>query len=466
MANKSRRRSAQRQQAVTREVRKLVQKADSMHFFNLLTGPELLESVEALLPEYRERKYPPTVTLAMFLGQVLSADGSCQNAVDEAIVNRLLNGVTDVGSANTGGYCHARQRLPIEMVRQLARQTGALLTNHTPHAWLWRGRHVKLTDGTTCLLPDTPPNQAKFPQHGQQELGAGFPLARIVGVTSLANGAVLDVAMGPYKGKGTGEHGLFRELRGCFVEGDVMLADSYYCSFYLIADLLSRGVDVLFEQHGARITDFRAGEKLGTRDHVVKWSKPARPTWMTVDEYQRYPSELTLREAKVGKKVLVTSFLNPREVCKRELGRLFLHRWNVELDIRHIKTTLGMDKLSCKDPEMCAKEAWVYMLAYNLIRLLMAQAAVYAGVLPRQLSFKHTLQVWIAWSHRQFLTDAAEDTAALFRLIAQVQVGNRPGRVEPRLIKQRPKPFARLQTTRRRARANIRKYGRPKRLRA
>jgi hypothetical protein len=134
----------------------------------------------------------------------------------------------------------------------------------------------------------------------------------------------------------------------------------------------------------------------------------------------------------------------------------------VEVDLRHIKTTLGMEALSCKTPTMCEKELWVYMLAYNLIRLLMAQAAVHAGVLPRQLSFKHTLQVWSAWSQRQFLTAAPEDTAGLFRLIAQIRVGNRPGRVEPRLIKRRPKPFSRLQTTRDKARENIRKYGHPK----
>ena len=439
---------------------------EAVDFFNLLTGPELLEPLEALLPEYRERKYPPTVTLAMFLGQVLSADGSCQNAVNDAIVDQLLSGLA-AASANTGGYCLARQRLPTEMVCELARQTGALLNKRTPQEWLWRGRHVKLTDGTTTLMPDTSENQADFPQHGQQEFGAGFPLARIVAVISLSNGGVLDIAMGAYKGKGTGEHGLFRELLECFVAGDVMLAYSYYCSYFLIAALLARGVDVLFEQHGARNTDFRTGEKVGTRDHVVKWSKPAaRPEWMTPEEHEGYPAELTLREVKVGKKVLVTSFLNPCEVCKRELGKLFLQRWNVELDLRNIKTTLGMERLSCKTPEMCEKELWVYMLAYNLIRLLMAEAAAQAGVLPRQLSFKHTVQVWIAWSQRQFLSDAPEDTAALFRLIAQVRVGNRPGRIEPRLVKRRPKPFPRLQTTRRRARANIRKYGRPKRLTA
>jgi hypothetical protein len=456
------RQSTRQSRQQQRRVAKQVQTVDANYFFNLLTSPQLLEVVEALLPEHRERKYPPTVTLAMFLGQVLSADGSCQNAVNEANVNRLLIGLS-ADSANTGGYCRARQRLPVEMVRALAKQTGALLGEHTPGSWLWRGRHVKLVDGTTTLLPDSAENQASYPQQGNQARGAGFPIARLVGVMSLANGAVLDVAMGPYQGKGTGEHALFRAMHACFAAGDVMLGDGYYCSYFLIAEMVSRGVDVIFEQHGARKTDFRTGEKLGARDHVVTWSKPARPGWMTLAQYRGYPAELTLREVKVRKKVLVTTWVNPREVCKRELGQLFVQRWHVEVDLRHIKTTLGMETLSCKTPDLCEKELWVYALAYNLIRLLMAQAAAHAEVLPRQLSFKHTLQVWVAWSQRQFLSDAAEDRPALLTLIAQLRVGKRPGRVEPRRVKRRPKPFPRLQTTRRKARANIRKHGRPKR---
>lgn len=451
--------SSQRQQ---RRLAKQVEKVDANDFFNLLTSPQLLETVEALLPEYRERKYPPTECLAMFLGQVLSADSSCQKAVNEAIVNRLLSGLP-ADSANTGGYCKARQRLPTDMVRDLARQTGALLSEHTPAPWLWRGRHVKLVDGTTILLPDSEQNQASYPQHGNQAHGAGFPMARLVGIISLAHGAVLDVAMGPHKGKGTGEHGLFRKLKDGFVAGDVMLADSYYCSYFLIADLLARGIDVVVEQHGARKTDFRRGEKLGPRDHVVQWCKPARPNWMPTEAYAGYPATLSLRETQVDKKVVVTSFLNPREVCRHELRALFPQRWHVEVDLRHIKTTLGMEMLSCKTPLMCEKEIWVYMLAYNLIRLLMAQAADYVSVLPRQLSFKHTLQVWMAWSQRQFVSGAPEDIAALFRLIGQIRVGNRPDRIEPRLIKRRPKPFPRLQTTRQEARENIRKFGHPKR---
>ncbi len=333
MATQSKARPVRQQRRVKTQVQKVAKQVDSMVFFNLLTSPQLLEPLERLLPEFRERLYPPTETLAMFLGQVLSTDGSCQNAVNEALVNRVLSGLS-VGSANTAAYCEARQRLPQEMARELARQTSTLLDAHTPRRWGWRGRHVKLVDGTTIQMPDTAANQEQFPQHEGQKSGAGFPISRLVGVISLAHGGVLDVAMGPYQGKGTGEHGLFRELLGCFGAGDVMVADSYYPSYFLIAALLKRGVDFLFEQHGARNTDFRTGEKLGSCDHVVNWSKPqARPEWMTEHEYDGYPDELTVRETKVRSKVLVGSFLKPREMSKLALGKLFVQRWHVELDL-------------------------------------------------------------------------------------------------------------------------------------
>jgi hypothetical protein len=455
------RRSARQQ----RQIAKHLKKVDANHFFNLLTSPQLLEQLEAHLPEHRERTFPPTVTLAMFLGQVMSADGSCQNAVDEALVTRLLSGMNP-GSANTSAYCQARARLPEALVSTLARQTAALLSQSTPGGWLWRGRHVKLVDGSTAVMPDTPQNQACFPQPEQQREGAGFPLARLVGVISLTHGAILDAAMGAYQGKGTGEHGLFRRLIDCFVAGDVMLADGYFCSYFLIAEMQQRGVDVLFEQHGARITDFRRGAQLGVRDHRVSWTKPSRPDWMSVEDYRSYPDEITVREVKVGKKVLVTTLLNPRQTPKNALGQLFWQRWNVELDLRNIKSTLGMERFSCKTPSMVQKELWVYLLAYNLIRLLMAEGASQAGALPRQLSFKHTLQIWVAWSARQFLSEVPEDTAGLFMLIAQIRVGNRPGRIEPRMIKRRPKPYTFLSAPRWKARQRIRRRGHAKKLRA
>ena len=455
MKQHCKRQSVQKQ----RRIAKHVQTVEANHFFNLLTSSQLLETVEAHLPAHRERQYPPTVTLSMFLGQTMSADGSCQNAVNEVAVNRLLDGMAP-WSVNTGGYCLARQRLPRTMVSALVRQTGELLNAHALPAWLWRGRQVKLVDGTTVLMPDTEANQACFPQHGKQSPGVGFPLARLVGVVSLSTGAVLDVAMGPYKGKGTGECGLFRCLKETFAEGDVMLGDSYFCSYFLIADMMRRGVDVLFEQHGARHTDFRRGKRLGAQDHLVCWTKPVRrPDWMSVEEYAGYPDELTVREVKAGKKILVTTCLSPRSVSKAALEELFWQRWQVELTLRDIKTTLGMEMLSCKMPAMCEKEMWVYFLAYNLIRLLMAEAALQAGVLPHQLSFKHTLQIWVAWSGRQFLSNAKEDSATLFILIAQIRVGNRPKRIEPRAVKRRPKPYARLKNPRQQEREHIKLHG-------
>jgi hypothetical protein len=447
-----------------RQIAKQVEKADANHFFNLLTSPQLLQHVEGHLPEHRERKFPPTLTLAMFLGQVLSADGSCQSAVNEVSVARLLSGL-NAGSASTSAYCQARARLPESMVSALGRQSAALLSASIPQAWLWRGRHVKLVDGTTVVMADTPQNQRCFPQHEQQRAGAGFPLARVVGVISLAHGAVLDAAMGPYQGKGTGEHALLRKLSECFVAGDVMLADAYYCSYFLIAQMQKRGVDVLFEQHGGRITDFRRGEALGVRDHRVSWPKPARPEWMSKEEYGTYPDAITVREMKVGKKVLVSTFLNPRRHPKGALGELYWQRWNVELDFRNLKTTLGMQQLSCKTPTMVTKEFWVYLLAYNLIRVLMAEAASGADVLPRQLSFKHTLQVWEAWSARQFIAEEPEDIAELFMLIAKKRVADRPGRIEPRMIKRRPK-YTFLGAPRWKARRRIQRYGHAKKRRA
>ncbi len=457
----SNRQSAQQQRQIAKQAHQL----DVNHFFELLTDPRLLEPVESLLPEYRERQFPPMLTLAMFLGQVMSADGSCQHIVNQVAVSRLLVGMKP-GSVNTSGYCQARQRLPLAMVCGLARQSGALLGEQMPRAWLWRGRHIKLVDGSTLSMPDTEQNQACYPQHGLQAPGVGFPLARLVAVISLAHGAVLDAAMGPYQGKGTGEHGLFRPINSCFDEGDVMLADSYYCSFFLIAEMLERGVDVVFEQHGARKTDFRRGKRLGTRDHLVHWSKPAKPEWMDEETYNDYPDEIQVREVKVGKKILVTTFLSPRKVTKAELERLYWQRWNVELDLRNIKATLGMDTLRCKTPQMCEKEFWVYLLTYNLIRLLMAEAALRAAVSPRQLSFKHTLQIWVAWNQHQFFATTREDPSVLFALIAEIRVGDRPGRVEPRAVKRRPKPYPRLNKSRHEARKDIEKSGHGKKLRA
>ena len=290
--------------------------AQAVEFFNLLTSPQLLQTTEALLPEHRERLYPPTVALSMFMRQVLEADGSCQKAVNGWAARRVADGLAPC-SVRTGGYCRARQRLPLEMVSALARETGRLLSQKARSQWLWRGRAVKLVDGTGISMPDTLENQACYPQPNTQAPGVGFPLARLVMVICLATGAALDAAIGPHSGKGTGELGLVRRLLQGFSRGDVMLADALYCNYFLIAALMAAGVDVLFEQNGSRITDFRRGQSLGTRDHLVHWPKPARPQWMTPEQYAGLPDELTVREVKAGHQVLVTTMLDHRKVMRR-----------------------------------------------------------------------------------------------------------------------------------------------------
>jgi hypothetical protein len=282
-------------------------------------------------------------------------------------------------------------------------------------------------------------------------------MARIVAVICLSTGAVGDVAMGAYEGKGSGELGLLRTLGSAFNRGDIALAEALYCNYFSISALVQAGVEVLFEQHGARTTDFRRGQRLGSEDHVVRLSKPAnRPEWMSAQHYEALPAELTVREVRRGDQVLVSTL---REPSKGELFELYARRWSVELDLRNIKTTLGMDLLSCKTAQMNEKQIWVYLLAYNLIRLLMSQAAFNAAVLPRQLSFKHTVQIWTQWHAHALGAGRLQHRRRLFELIAARRVGNRPGRIEPRAVKRRPKDYRRLTTTRSEARKHLRIHG-------
>lgn len=449
-----------------RRVREHARNSDAYAFFNLLTGAELFDEVESLLPEHRERLFPPTETLSMFLAQALGADRSCQKAVNEAAVRRLAGGLPRC-STHTGAYCRARGRLPVEMVCTLARYTGRWVTARAPESWRWRGRRVRLVDGTTVVMPDTSANQAVYPQPRSQQPGLGFPLCRMVGIMCLGSGAVLNAATGRYQGKGGDEQSLLRSILDTLECGDVLLGDAYYATYFLLCTLCERGIDAVFEQYGARqrTTDFRCGERLGQRDHLIVLEKPTiKPDWMPQADYEQAPDTLTVRELRTGGKTLVTTLLCAKQTPKSALKSLYRSRWHVELDLRNIKTTLGMDTLSCQTPSMAIKEIWVYLLAYNLIRLMMAQAALLGERLPRQLSFKHTVQLWIAWAHHGHGTDHNDKLHGLLVLIAQQQVGNRPGRIEPRALKRRPKPYPLLTKPREIARAEVRQYGHPKKL--
>jgi hypothetical protein len=444
-------------------LRRGLRAADAYTFFDLLTDDATLHAVESELPVHRERLLPPTETLAIFLAQALSADRSCQHAVNAFVARRVAGGLSPCSTA-TGAYVRARQRLPESMVSSLVRFTGRALTTSAPAAW--QGRPVRLVDGTTVPMPDTPANQATYPQPRTQRPGLGFPLCRLLALLCLSSGAVIDAAICPYHGKGNDEQTLLRTLLDHLHEGDVLLGDALFATYFLLAELQRRGIDGVFEQYGARrrSTDFRRGHRLGTRDHLIEIRKPPqRPAWMTPEQFAQTPDTLTVRELHAGGKTLVTTLLCPQRVPKAEVKALYQQRWHAELDLRCLKTTLGMETLSCKTPAMAIKEIWVSLLAYNFVRRLMLHAAHAACTQPRQLSFKHAVQLWLAWHHRDIGIDA-DAMATLLRLIAQRRVGRRPGRIEPRAIKRRPKPYPLLMQPRAAAREAVRVHGHPSRV--
>lgn len=445
-----------------RSLRRQLHAADAYRFFDLLTDDATLDQVESLLPAHRERLLPPTETLAMFMAQALSADRSCQNAINEFAVRRVAGGLSAC-STSTAAYCRARKRLPQEMISSLVCFTGQAMTASVLPTWTWRGRPVRLVDGTTVPMADTSENQAAFPQPTTQKPGIGFPMCRLLALFCLASGAVLDAATCAYRGKGNDEQTLLRSLLDRLEPGSVLLGDAFFATYFLFAELQRRGIDAVFEQHGARrrSTDFRRGRRLGERDHVIDIEKPkVRPSWMTEEDYAHAPNRLTVRELRVGGKTLVTTLVCEKQTPKSELRSLYRQRWHVELDLRSLKTTMGMEILSCKSPAMAIKEVWVYLLAYNTIRRMMLQAASCEDVLPRQLSFKHALQLCMAY--RYHLAQADPDTTQdLMRLIAQRRVGKRPGRIEPRAVKRRPKPFPLLTKRRHLAREEVKLHGHP-----
>lgn len=448
-----------------KRISQYVANSDSFAFFNLLTSPALLNKVESLLPEHRERLFPPTETLSMFLAQAMNTDSSCQKAINDVAVKRLL-GSLPVCSTHTGAYCRARQRLPTNMVKELSCYTGDMMATNVPAAWHWRGRPVRLVDGATVSMPDTKANQQSYPQPGSQKPGVGFPICRMVGMICLGSGALLNAAIGPCKGKGSDEQTLLRSILDTLNQDDILMGDAFYATYFLFCALQEKKVDGVFEQHGSRKlkTDFSLGPHLGKRDHLITLKKPKKPDWMSQEAYEQAPDSLLVRELRTGGKTLVTTLLDPKEVSKKDLKIFYRERWHIEVDLRNIKTTLGMEVVSCRTPEMVEKEIWIYLLAYNLIRLLMAQAALLSNVPARQLSFKHTLQLWVTWLQIGSGCYGDDQLEKLFLLIAQQKVGKRPGRIEPRVVKRRPKPFKLLTIPRALAREDVKKNGHPKKL--
>jgi hypothetical protein len=371
---------------------------------------------------------------------------------------RLLEGEV-ANSIHTGAYCKARDRLPLVPLQQAVEASGTTLHHQADPTWLFKGHNLMVTDGSTLIMPDTPENQAVFPQQANQKPGLGFPILRIVVLISLSVGAVVAYATGPYQGKGTGETALFSQLLSHIANSTLLLADRYYCTWAIIASILQQGGHVLVQNHAQRKPDFRLGQRLGPRDHLVIWKKPKRkPGWISQEDYDALPDEILIREFALGGKVYVTTLLAPKSYHKKELAGLYLQRWSVELDLRSIKTHMKMDMLRCKTPGRVQKEIAVHLLAYNLVRASIARAAAIKHKLPRQLSFMTAVQQ-LNVGLPQLMLFAGNRLGhiinGLLEAIASIPIGQKKRKPQPRAIKRRPKPYPLLTVPRNQACAAI-----------
>jgi Transposase DDE domain len=434
----------------------------NLPFSDILSTGLIEQALTALQVGLVDCVYTPLVTLCVFLGQVLSADHSCRAAVARLIAYRVAR-KQRACSPETGAYCLARKRLPEEFFSQIARQTGRQLDAKAKSEWLWKNRRVYIFDGATVSMPDTYANQQAYPQPPQQKPGLGFPLMRIAVIFSLACGAVLDVGMCRYAGKGQSELALLRQLWSIFQPGSIMLADRLMCAWTELVMLKQRGVDSVCRFTSHRKADFRRGKRLGKDDHIVTWHKPTKPRSIDRQTYNTLPESLTIRECRVpiaqpGFRVKVvviaTTLLDHVAYPPSELAKLYRARWNAELDLRSLKKTMQMDVLRCKTPELVRKELWTHILAYNLIRTIIAQAAHKHDVEPRSLSFKGAIQTLEAFQPVIALQgeyDAAHRLSLyqiLLDAIATHRVADRPDRYEPRAWKGYNKKFAYLRKPR------------------
>jgi len=417
-------------------------------------------------PNSRERLYPLRVTFWTFLWQVLNPGSSCRDAVRKLMAWFAFLGRPKV-QEETSPYCQARARLPKDLLERILKAIAQAAEQRVRSNWRFHDRDVKVGDGTTVSAPDTKKNQRAFPQSANQAEGCGFPLLKLVGIFSLASGALLSVVIG---NKHTSELGLFRRIWDQLKKGDIFLADRLFCDFVTMAWLWLRGVDSVLRLNEKRPRDFRKGKRLGKYDRLVTWQKPDRkPKTATRKIWNSLPTEITLRLIRYPVSipgfrpreiVLVTTLLDPAAYPAAELASLYLRRWQVELFFRHIKSTLQMDILSCLSPAMLAREILMHLIAYNLIRGLMVEAAAVNDCDVARISFKgsidtvrHFSQVIALAKSRKQATQLTND---LLSALANDLVPDRPGRAEPRVKKRRHKRYSLMTKPRHHWKARVR----------
>jgi len=404
--------------------------------------------------KYRKRLYDPIITLWTFIRQVLDSDKSCKNAVS-FVLSILCDSEEELPSGNTGAYCKARKRLSLGFIMRLFRKTGKTIHQKASDGFLWCNRHVFLVDGSTFSMYDTPENQQEYPQAKNQHEYHGFPVARILGIFCLATGAVIDAAISSLC---MSEISLFRMLYSHLNPGDVALGDKLFGSYGDIALLSGRGIDSVFRMHHLRKTDFRKGKRLGSKgiyDHLVTWKKPRKGTLhMEPELYAQLPKTMLVREIRyfinikgfrTKKVTLVTTLLDHHVYTYELLAELYGLRWQVEIDLRHLKTTMHMEHLQSKTPEMVRKEFYVHLLAYNLIRATLWEAGIKHNVHPLRLSYKGAIQHVLSFvTILAFIKNRESIYGVMLSIISQDKLLERPFRVEPRMVRAKKRQFPRL----------------------
>jgi hypothetical protein len=450
-------------------VQQQLQERPGLPFADYLPATTIHEAADRLGCFFRERIYTPAVTLWTFLSQVLDADHSCRQAVARLLAYRTAQKLPPC-SPDTGAYCKARGRLREELLRDLTRSTGYQLHQKTAPGWLWKGRPVKVVDGTGLSMPDTPKNQKAYPKSHKLPPGVGFPVMRLVVLFSLSVGTVLEATFGSFFGKGHGELSLWRLMQEQLEAGDVLVADRLYPTFWTVAYAMARGVDVVMRMHAGRAPVWFGGRGHRADNRRTWWHKPPRPEWMSEQDYDNLPQWLRLRVVRVDVRrpgfrsrrlLLVTTFTDDQAASGSELADLYRRRWQAELNLRSLKQSLQMDILRGKTPDMVRKEVWAHLLVYNLVRTVMAQAASQAQLRPDEVSFTGALQTINAFLPEMRAVETPDDARVLWEVVlwavGEHRVGNRPDRYEPRAVKRRPKNYKRLTEPRSVARARLRK---------
>jgi hypothetical protein len=424
-----------------------------------LSAQDILMAAEG--HAWRDRVWNPVLTFWTFLVQVLHPGSSCREAVAQVLAEQAGVSPRRI-SPDASAYCQARRRLPLSVFVAALCKVGHCLQDRARQELLWHGRRVRLVDGSSCSMADTPQLQAAFGQPDGQKAGCGFPVARLVAMFCWATGAVLDVAMGAYR---SSELMLVRQLWEHLKRGDIVLADRFYCTYVVLAEVLARGCDAVFRLHGgrSRTMDFRKGKRLGREDRLMTWDRPTVcPRGLSREQWMSLPEHLTIRVLRFTTQVpgfrsrtimVATTLLDPVIYPRKKMAALYGDRWTIELRLRDIKTTMQMDVLRGKSPDVVRKEILMHLLAYNLIRALMWQAAEKHGRSLHRLSFAGTVEHLNALAPYLWVYAGTGRSGILYALllnwIARDKLPHRPGRIEPRAVKRRPKEYDRLNKPRR-----------------